>query len=34
LNADALLLDQPDPRALDNVNTIDEHRAAARALEA
>jgi molybdopterin-guanine dinucleotide biosynthesis protein A len=34
LNADALLLDQPDPHALDNVNTIDEHRAAARVLEA
>jgi molybdopterin-guanine dinucleotide biosynthesis protein A len=34
LNAAACLLNQPDPRALDNVNTIEEHRAAARALEA
>jgi len=33
-SADACLLDQPDPRSLDNVNTIEEHRAAARALGA
>lgn len=32
--SDALLLDQPDPRSLDNINTIDEHRVAARALGA
>jgi molybdopterin-guanine dinucleotide biosynthesis protein A len=32
--ADVRLLDQPDPRSLDNVNTVEEHRAATRILEA
>jgi molybdopterin-guanine dinucleotide biosynthesis protein A len=32
--ADVHLLDQPDPRSLDNVNTVEEHRAATRILEA
>lgn len=31
-NSDALLIEQPDPRALDNINTVEEHHAAARAL--
>jgi molybdopterin-guanine dinucleotide biosynthesis protein A len=30
--ADVRLLDQPDPRSLDNVNTVEEHRAATRIL--
>jgi molybdopterin-guanine dinucleotide biosynthesis protein A len=32
--ADVHLLDQPDPRSLDNVNTVEEHRAATRILGA
>lgn len=31
-NSDARLLEQPDPRSLDNINTVEEHHAAARAL--
>jgi molybdopterin-guanine dinucleotide biosynthesis protein A len=31
---DVCLLDQPDPRSLDNVNTVEEHRAATRILGA
>ncbi len=32
--ADVRLLEQPDPRSLDNVNTVEEHRAATRILGA
>jgi molybdopterin-guanine dinucleotide biosynthesis protein A len=32
--AEVHLLDQPDPRSLDNVNTVEEHRAATRILGA
>jgi molybdopterin-guanine dinucleotide biosynthesis protein A len=32
LSSDANLIEQPDPRALDNINTVEEHHAAARAL--
>jgi molybdopterin-guanine dinucleotide biosynthesis protein A len=31
-SSDANLIEQPDPRALDNINTVEEHHAAARAL--
>ena len=31
-SSDAHLIEQPDPRALDNVNTVEEHHAASRAL--
>lgn len=34
INSDVCLLDQPDPRSLDNVNTVDEHGAAVRLLGA
>lgn len=33
LSSDANLIEQPDPHALDNINTVEEHHAAARALE-
>jgi molybdopterin-guanine dinucleotide biosynthesis protein A len=33
INADTLLLEQPNPRALDNVNTVAEYGAAMSALE-
>lgn len=33
INSDVALLDQPDPRALDNVNTPDEYRSAQQTLE-